>query len=214
MPTVTLPAQTGNSCAAHCTVVAVQELLTKPGLTKAFAEGNFWDTIKFKPSTTEGPITTELANKNNSDPRRIVSEIAKRWSGVTARMLFDDAQKTAALLNVPGAIPGLGVNYQLALAGLYGLLKGISGAVTIDPQNGKYYNCGYLMYNAGAPNVMAFSGMHNILVANQSNIIWYYNSNETTPTWRQTTGWKRLDNQNGGHHSYIFTGVCVEIARA
>jgi hypothetical protein len=129
-------------------------------------------------------------------------------------MLFDDAQKTAALLNVPGAIPGLGVNYQLALAGLYGLLKGISGAVTIDPQNGKYYNCGYLMYNAGVPNVMAFSGMHNILVANQSNIIWYYNSNETTPTWRQTTGWKRLDNQNGGHHSYIFTGVCVEIARA
>ena len=79
MPTKKLPEQTGNSCAAHCTVIAVAELLdVQYLLSKGYAEEILWPSIKFK--TNGNPVIDSLAQADNSDPRLIVSETELRWA--------------------------------------------------------------------------------------------------------------------------------------
>src|SRR4051794_19283550 len=128
MPSVTLPQQDGASCAAHCTVVAIQELLNKPGLTKSYAEGGLWNQIKFRANSSEQG-TEHLAAEENSDPRRIVTEIKWRWPGIGARLLFDDTEKEVAFNNLPDQL-------AFTMGGLYEILKGTSASGRIAPEKG------------------------------------------------------------------------------
>ncbi|HEX4939328.1 MAG TPA: hypothetical protein VFX11_11680, partial [Candidatus Kapabacteria bacterium] len=96
MPSKKMKTQNGNSCAAHCTIVAVAELTnSNKNLDETYTESNLWPDIQFKP---EGgaPATQLLAAAKNSDPRRIVAEVKKRWSGVTAKLVCDEVQKNKA----------------------------------------------------------------------------------------------------------------------
>ena len=207
MPTKVLPVQSGNSCAAHCTVIAVAELLdVQYLLSKSYAEDILWPSIKFKGN--EGPVSVELAKKDNSDPRLIVSESDLRWGGaLTATLLCDETEKATALTFVPTPV-------GMALGGLFIMIKGASGATTITPEDGIYYNCSYLMLAGGKARSATYEGMHNILVTKSGGAFHYYNSNEKTPKWGQCpSDWKTLENQNAGTYSYVFTGVCVAMKR-
>jgi len=206
MPTKKLPEQTGNSCAAHCTVIGIAELLDVDYLlSKGFAEMTLWPTIKFKAG--ESPLTDALAKADNSDPRRIVTESELRWGGsVKASILCDDVEKTTALGFVGPMAP--------ALAALFNMIKGGNLVTTIALQDGIYYNCSYLMLKGAAAKSAVYEGMHNILVTNFKGSTFYYNPNEKVPVWtKDPADWKTLENQNGGTYSYVFTGVCVELKR-
>ncbi len=202
MPSMTMREQKGNSCAAHCTVIAVDELTSKgSGMTAATTESDLWPTIKFRPEASV-PMTQQLAHDENSDPRRVVAEVTRRWPAVTAKLLCDGVQKKASIAYVPGAISG-------HMDALFNLLSAhaITGPVRLDDE--AFYNCSYTMHAAALPSTASFTGTHNILVTLSSGKYYYYNPNETTPSWTSTTNWKQLNGQNGGAHSYLFTGVCV-----
>jgi hypothetical protein len=202
MPSYTMREQNGNSCAAHCTVVAVDELTKKgSGMTADLAESDLWASIKFRPEASV-PMTQQLAAANNSDPRRVVSEVTRRWKSVTAKLLCDGVQKNASISYVPGPVRG-------DMEALYSLLSAdaINGPVRLDDE--AFYNCSFTMHNAAMPSPASFTGTHNILVTLSGGKVLYYNPNETTPKWTATTNWKQLNGQNDGTHSYVFTGVCV-----
>lgn len=204
MPTKKLPEQTGNSCAAHCTVIALAELLDVQYLfSKEYAEDTLWPAIKFKKNGN--PVIDGLAAKDNSDPRRIVSEAELRWNAVKATLKCDETQKTAALkyISDPATVFGLGA--------LFNMMKMDGSEATITPEEGVYYNASFLMMKGKAAASATYDGMHNILVTKSGGHNYYYNPNESTPDWKRVSNWKILDNQNGGKHSYVFTGVCVEI---
>ena len=74
-----------------------------------------------------------------------------------------------------------------------------------------FYNCSYTMHSGAKPSEDNFSGMHNILVAYEAGKTFFYNSNESNPQWQATANWKQLEAQNGGTHSYVFSGVAVAI---
>lgn len=206
MPTKKLPEQTGNSCAAHCTVIAVAELLdVQYLLSKGYAEEILWPSIKFK--TNGNPVIDSLAQADNSDPRLIVSETELRWAAAKATLKCDETQKTDALNYITDP------TQQLGLAGLFNMMKGSGSVATITPEEGVYYNSSYLMIQGSTAATGKFEGMHNILVTKQGGQTYYYNPNESTPNWSVAADWKKLDNQNGGRYSYVFTGVCVEMRR-
>lgn len=204
MPTKTLPQQTGNSCAAHCTVIAVADMLdVQYLLSKDYAESILWPAIKFKQNGN--PVIDSLAAANNSDPQRIVSETELRWNAVKATLLLDDAQETEALKYIKDA------RTKLGLDALFNTLKGFGTVKAIAPEEGVYYNSSYLMLRGNSAITGTYEGMHNILVTRFGGQNYYYNSNENVPTWSVTANWKMLENQNGGSYSYVFTGACVEM---
>lgn len=205
MPTKTLPEQNGNSCAAHCTVIAVADMLDVSYLlSNEYAEQVLWPSIKFQRSSD--PVVNQLAEKENSDPRRIVSETELRWNAVKATLKCDETQKAEALKYVPQPL-------QLALGALFNMLKKSGSVATITPVDGVYYNSSYLMLKGKTASGATYDGMHNILVTSQGGQIHYYNSNEKKPAWKITRDWKLLEGQNEGKISYVFTGVCVEMMR-
>jgi hypothetical protein len=208
MPTITLPQQTGNSCAAHCTVVAVVEITASQSiLTTVFAEGTLWPAIQF--TGNDGPVSQKLKADHNSDPRLIVSEVASRWGGsLTSTMLFDDTEKTTALTFVSDPM------MQQALPGLFNLLKGQTQSSMIIPKDGIFYNCSYVMLKGATASSAKFEGLHNILITSDSGALYYYNPNEATPAWvKNPPDWKTLQGLNGGTYCYIFTGVAVELKK-
>jgi hypothetical protein len=200
MPSKTLNEQNGNSCAAHCTVISIWEI-KNTALTEDYAEKDLWPAIKF---VDIGGPTTMLAAQNNSDPRLIVSEIKKRWSGVNAKLLCDSAQKTNAMVFVPSVL-------QSNMEALFNFLAhdGLMTPVRLDECT--YYNCSYTMHGGGKPMSSNFTGMHNILVTYMGGKTYYYNPNETIPSWKITDNWKKLENQNSNSCSYVFSGVAVAI---
>src|SRR5712691_8050010 len=195
MPTKTLPEQTGNSCAAHCTVIAIAELLGVGNLmSKAHAERVVWPAIKFKPNGD--PVVELLAKAENSDPRRIVSEVLRTWGGLKVTLLCDETQKKDAIKNyVPKAM-------KLGLKALFNMLKGSGSVANVTLEDGVYYNSSFLMFTDATANPVSFAGMHNILVTKQGGQVYYYNSNESVPKWSVVSDWKKLENQNGGQCSY------------
>jgi hypothetical protein len=208
MPTITLPKQTGNSCAAHCTVVSVVEITANQSiLTTTFAEGTLWPAIQF--TGNDGPVSQKLKADHNSDPRLILSEVASRWGGtVTATMLFDDTEKATALKFVSDPV------MQQALPGLFNLLKGQTQSSTIIPKDGIFYNCSFVMLKGGVASTAVFEGLHNILITSDAGNLYYYNPNEVTPAWvKNPVDWKTLEGLNGGSQCYIFTGVAVELKK-
>ena len=209
MPKMKMAEQTGNSCAAHCTVVAIAELFDTPhNMTPQYAEHTVWPLIMFK--TGEGALTDHLASLDNSDPRRVVAFANATGGGeaVSAALLCDETVKQTALGFV-------GQQDAMGLRALFNMMKGAGSTVTTDLREGVYYNCSFLMFGAGQPAAASYSGMHNILVTSVGNVVWCYNSNETAPAWVQAgpgAGWMILRAQNGGGGSYVFTGVCVSMA--
>lgn len=209
MPTLTMATQTDNSCAAHCIVIGIAELLnSRHNMTPTYAEKTVWPKIQFV-TGENGGATDGLAAIGNSDPRKIVNFVSATGGGeaVDAAILCDDVVKGAALKYVPG-------QEQPKLDGLFNMMKGGNATVTTAIKAGVYYNCSFLMFGAASPSPADFSGMHNILVTNSGGSIWYYNSNEATPAWVNSgpgSSWMKLNNQNGGQSSYVYTGVCVEM---
>lgn len=209
MPTMKMGMQTGNSCAAHCIVIGVAELLnSRHNMTPSYAENIVWPKIKFVNGENMG-ATDDLANAGNSDPRKIVSFVNSVGGGeaVDATLLCDDVLKTVALTYAPGG-------KKAELDGLFNMMKGSNATVTTDIKSGIYYNCTFLMFSAASPGATSFYGMHNILVTNSGGSIWYYNSNETTPAWVNSgpsAAWTKLANQNNGNGSYVYSGVCIEM---
>lgn len=205
MPTITLPEQNGNSCAAHCTVIAVSELLGgQLLLNQDYAENNLWPSIQFK--KTGGPFDG-LADNKNSDPRLIITEMTTRWNTIKKTLVCDETQKKIALTYVNNQM-------QQELGGLFTLLRQNGTAKPVILEEGIYYNCTYLMIKGSNARKGVFEGMHNILVTKEGGKIYYYNPNETMPKWSVVlSNWTRLDNQNDGNYSYVFTGVCVEMSK-
>jgi hypothetical protein len=212
MPTKKMPQQTGNSCAAHCTVIAVAELLNdSTNMTPNYAEKIVWPAIQFLPGENGG-ATDPLAKEQDSDPRKVVDFVngTFRGEGLKAKLLCDDRVEAAALNDVP-------TNLQGSLDGVYKLIKGSNTASTIDIQPTHYYNCSFLMFYSSYPGTADYSGLHNILVTNDGSSIWYYNPNETAPDWinsGSSPDWMTLKNQNAGKNSYVFTGLCVDISKS
>ncbi|NPU91367.1 MAG: hypothetical protein HPY82_05580 [Gammaproteobacteria bacterium] len=204
MPSKKMKTQNGNSCAAHCTIVAVAELTnSNKNLDETYTESNLWPDIQFKP---EGgaPATQLLAAAKNSDPRRIVAEVKKRWSGVTAKLVCDEVQKNKAISYVASG-------YQDGMLALFNMLTAGGVKAPVALEDFVFYNCSYTMHNGGVPSESNYSGMHNILVTMEGGKCYYYNSNEDDPQWKTTSNWKLLEKQNGGNHSYVFSGVSVAL---
>ncbi|WP_426165229.1 hypothetical protein [Sandarakinorhabdus sp. DWP1-3-1] len=209
MPSKKMAVQTGNSCAAHCHVIAVAEMFdTTSKMTPWYAEKVVWPAIRFEVGENQGH-TDGLAALENTDPRKL-ERFANTVGGgeaITATLKCDDTAKAAALKH---HVTGVAVQ-KLDL--LFNLIKGQNATVTTAIDEGSYYNCTFLMFNGPAPTPAVFGGgMHNILVTRSGGNIWHYNSNEAHPAWVRTAGndaWKVLPNQNGGIHSYVFTGVMV-----
>lgn len=209
MPQLMLPQQTGNSCAAHCTVIAAAEILgTTYCLSTVYAEEFFWPQIQFKGG--EGDLSDMLHADKNSDPRRIVSDATVRWGGLTAAIICDETEKARALGYVSEDI-------KAGLEALFNMMKdfGAKGGTNSVPamalQDDAYYNASFLMMLGPTAESATFKGLHNILVAKEAGLIYYYNPNEDSPRWRRTSDWKTLNGQNGGAYSYVFTGVCIEM---
>lgn len=209
MPTMKMGMQTGNSCAAHCIVIGIAELFnSKNNMTPSYAENTVWPKVQFLIGENGG-ATDGLAQQQNSDPRKIATFCNATGGGeaVDAKLLCDSVAKSSALTYVPVAM-------QPLLDGLFNMMKGTNATVTTAINSGVYYNCSFLMFDAGAPGPTSYTGMHNILVTNSGGAIWYYNSNESVPAWVNAgpgSAWTKLTNQNGGNGSYVYTGVCVEM---
>ncbi|MBN3561968.1 hypothetical protein [Aliamphritea spongicola] len=200
MPTKRLPEQNGNSCAAHCTTIAINEI-KQTALTATFAEDDLWPSIQFSDTCA---VTKPLADDKNSDPRLIVSQIKQRWPGVKAKLLCDEGQKSKAISMVNGMM-------RSGMNDIFNLLvqEAVKGSIALD--EAVFYNCSYTMHSGAKPSEDNFSGMHNILVAYEAGKTFFYNSNESNPQWQATANWKKLEAQNGGTHSYVFSGVAVAI---
>lgn len=200
MPNKKLKTQKGNSCAAHCTVVAIADLLdVEHFLTNEYAESHLWPSIQFEDDGS--PLVKHLAELENSDPRKIVKETESRWAEVKATLLCDETQKTTALKTVPKEV-------ALQLDALFNMMKGDGSTTEIRPGAGIYYNASYLIFKNGT-----YAGLHNILVTNFNGQIHYYNPNEDDPGWSTTPDWSTLDKQNKESCKYVFTGVCVEFKK-
>ena len=63
MPTVIMKEQNGNSCAAHCTVVAISEITGTMSLDETFAENTLWPAIQFKPENGDPAIALLASQK-------------------------------------------------------------------------------------------------------------------------------------------------------
>ena len=102
MPTLhyTMGSQVGNSCAAHCTTIAVSEIRDSQVLDQAGTEGGLWPAIQFQ--TADGPPVTTLGldGDHNSDPRRIVAQVNQRWPDIKTKLVCDRRQKATALLSI------------------------------------------------------------------------------------------------------------------
>ncbi|PZN92807.1 MAG: hypothetical protein DCF31_14850 [Alphaproteobacteria bacterium] len=73
MPSMTMAEQTDNSCAAHCHVIAIAEMLgTGRNMTPAYAEGVVWPAIQFRTGENQG-LTDDLATAKNADPRKVAT---------------------------------------------------------------------------------------------------------------------------------------------
>lgn len=201
MPTFTMKEQDGNSCAAHCTVVAIAEITGTKSLDETFAEKTLWPAIQFQPENGD-PAIALLAAAKNSDPRRIVSEAKRRWPTVNAALVCDEVQKKIA-------IPFVKKDYQIPMEGMFNMLTSAGVKTKLLLDEGAYYNCSFTMHDGSDPTAANYSGMHNILVTYMGGKTFYYNSNETKPAWKEVKDWKVLKNQNGGQCSYVFTGVGV-----
>lgn len=204
MPSKKLDSQDGNSCAAHCTVVAIKEIKGIDTLNKDFAENDLWPSIQFK-AQAGNPLSKDLASKKNSDPRLIVAQVKKRWSSVNVALVCDKLQKKTALTYIPDGV-------DLMMDAMFNMMSGDGVSTKVKLDEFAFYNCSYTMHNGSVPSKKNFDGLHNILVTYQGGKVYYYNSNEDTPVWSTVQDWKKLESQNGGNHSYVFTGVCVVIS--
>ena len=208
MPTMKMATQNPtNSCAAHCTVIAIPELLnSKHDMTKTHAESVVWPKIQFKKGETSG-ATDPLAAIGNSDPRKVVDFVNTTGQAITAKLLCDEFAKVKAFLYVDA-------QKQLQLGGMFNMMKGHNATAATVIEKGVYYNAVFLMFKGPTPTIQGYDGMHNILVTQENGSIYYYNSNEDPPDWVNSgpgDGWMVLTKQNGSKGSYVFTGVCVEI---
>lgn len=200
MPNITMRSQNGNSCAAHCSVVSVREI-SNLALDANFAERDLWPTIQF---VDQGGATTALAADKNSDPRRVVTEINRRWPKTQAKLLCDGVQKTTAMTYVAEPM-------RQGMDALFKLLTKDAASAPMQLDEGVFYNCSFTMHNGGVPTHANFSGMHNMLVTYEGGKSYLYNSNENVPSWTFTNNWKVLEGQNDGNNSYVFSGVSVAI---
>lgn len=210
MPSKTLQQQKGNSCAAHCMVVAISEIsdMHQNVLDWSYAQNTVWPAIQFVSTGGLSQAIDDLAKAQNSDPRKIVIETEKITNkAVKTELVCDDSQKTNALGYVTDLLTKQG------LGALFNLIKGGGTSANLTLTEGIFYNASYLMFKGGNAATGSFVGMHNILVTREGGKDYYYNPNESKPCWSQTSDWKVLDNQNSGNHSYVFTGVCVEMKK-
>ena len=202
MPSKTLNEQDGNSCAAHCTVISVNEI-NNAALTQHFAEKTLWPAIQF---VDQGGVTSVLAAAKNSDPRLIVEEVMSRWPTLKVKLLCDGVQKTAAMHYV-------NTGMRAGMDALYKLLASDAVEAPLRLDDFVFYNCSFTMHNGAKPTDANFTGMHNILVTYESGKVYYYNPNESVPAWKITADWKKLEGQNAGKHSYVYSGVSVAMFR-
>ena len=184
-------------------MVAICEITSKP-LDENFAENTLWPAIQFQPENGD-PAIALLASQKNSDPRRIVSEVKKRWSTVNVALVCDEVQKEVAIPYVASA-------YQTPMKGMFNMLTSTGVKTKLLLDEGAYYNCSYTMHGGADPAESNYTGMHNILVTYMSGKTFYYNSNEKKPAWKEVKDWKVLKAQNGGSASYVFTGVCAVLS--
>lgn len=212
MPSITLQQQKGNSCAAHCVVIALAELKRDASIgTRSYAENFVWPFIQFK---GDDNLTKNLADEENSDPRLIVSIVERSYPFIDALLTSNNIAKNMALacVNTP--------HEKEYLSLLFDLITKHANACAELPSNtllrdNVYYIATYLMLDKPSVQNASVSGLHNILLTKYESGNYYYNSNELFPCWKKlaTPEWWVLENQNDGENSYIFTGVCVEMKR-
>jgi len=171
-------------------------------IPQSTVENSIWPSIQF---VAKDLITTHLAAQKNSDPRLITTEIKKRWPTVNAKLVCDTAQKNRGMTYVaPGHKPGLETLFTMLTH------DAVTSPILFDEF--AFYNCSYTMHNGSTPSAANFTGLHNILVTYEGGKVYYYNPNETHPSWRTTGNWKKLEGQNNNSASYVFTGVTVVIS--
>lgn len=186
MPTKTLPIQKGNSCAAHCTAIAVMELDSMAAITATNVESTIWPMMQFK----DGP----LAKDKNSDPALIASTVPKVWPKIKAKLMCDSSQKDAAMAGVPSQMKG-------ALGELFTRLKAVGTQARITIDEAAYYNCSYTMTSNGS-----FCGMHNMLVTLEKGRSHFYNPQ--VARWQVANHWKSITDAGS---NFVFAGVAVAI---
>lgn len=207
MPVYSMRQQIGESCAAHCTAIAIAELTaTKVPLDPAHVEAAVWNAIKFLPGTDR--VTKLLASKKYSDPRKVVEYINSKQPSIEAELLMDDQGKSDVYAEIDQYS-------QNSVGGMVTMLGSSYRKEKINIEEGVYYNCVYADFNGSVPTVAGFNMFHNILVTKSGGVINIYNSNESTPSWVPLPGgqWRRLENQNGGKRSYVFSGLAVVMKR-
>lgn len=207
-----------NSCAAYCTGVALAELTGNTTcMTKKYVEDTIWAQIKFV-DDGNNHIVSQLAAVNNSDPRRIVTFIEQRQNEINATLTVNESAKEAALTFVHDE------ETRNELSELFNFIR-TGQSVDTPGANARpaevtsniFYNASFLMFNKHGPHSSTnYSGLHNILLTHDGSWMYFYNPNEETPVWTLVTNdsWWVLNGQNGGNCTYVFTGVCVEMAKA
>lgn len=212
MPSITLERQEGNSCAAHCVVIALAELERDASIgTISYAENFVWPLIQFE---GDDDLTKNLADDDNSDPRLIVSMVQRLYPFIDALLTSNDVAKNMALayVNPPYAKDHLSLLFDLITEHANTCAEPPSKTPLRD---NVYYIATYLMLDKPSIQNASVSGLHNILLTKGKSGNYYYNSNEQFPCWKKlaTPEWWLLENQNNNENSYIFTGVCVEMKR-
>ncbi|WP_444917185.1 hypothetical protein [Microbulbifer sp. JMSA003] len=205
----TLPSQNGNSCAAHCTEIAVSGFDIRAPRPQSFVEDTLWRAIKWQnadlPPMPNG-VDHPLVAVNNSSPMRVRNYVNTQCAGRTSRILYDATQKDMCL---QFAQPGNRVDYNALFTNL--IQPASNGGMPRNLLTDTYYNCAFMMFRGPSPGSAHEMGFHNILVAKDGATIKYYNPNEDQPVWRSDIGWRTLRHQNAGRHSYVWSGIAIEI---
>ncbi|WP_444913187.1 hypothetical protein [Microbulbifer sp. PAAF003] len=204
----TLPSQAGNSCAAHCTEIAVSGFDIRAPRPQVFVEGTLWNTIKWQNADLP-PVPLggnhPLVAANNSSPIRVRNYVNAQ-PGRTGRILYDAAQKDVCLQLAQATNRA---DYNALFTNL--IQPASNGGMPRNLRADTFYNCAFMMFRGPSPVSAQEMGFHNILIAKDGNTVKYYNPNESQPVWRNDVGWRTLRYQNSGAHSYVWSGIAIEI---
>ncbi|USD19582.1 hypothetical protein ACJJIX_18290 [Microbulbifer sp. VAAC004] len=205
----TLPSQNGNSCAAHCTEIAVSGFDIRAPRPQSFVEDTLWPAIKWQnadlppmPNGGDHPLVAD----NNSSPMRVRAYVNNQCPGRNSRILYDAQQKNVCLQLAQATNTA---DYNALFTNL--IQPNSDGVMPRNLLTDTYYNCAFMMFQGPSPVSTAEIGFHNILVAKDGTTVKYYNPNEAQPVWRNDVGWRTLRYQNGGAHSYVWSGIAIEI---
>jgi hypothetical protein len=210
MPTKTLPKQTGNSCAAHCVVIAVAEITGRVmACKKNIAENVLWPSFRFVDNGSKSPGLAALVQNQHSDPRKIVAWVNNLDGGrakeeIQASLVCDATSKAAAV----GFLKTQALRDAL-LPVFDEMLHDSTAEPNLQIQDGNFYSATYLSFSDPSAAKGDYTGTHNILVTKEKGSIYYYNPNEDAPAWKTTVDWRKLEGQNDNKRSYVFTGVCL-----